>query len=623
MRISRIKINNFKSFGNQHNHILMSSDVMAIIGKNGSGKTNVLEALRGLQFFAEESHKTLSASNYYQRDGKVSIVFDIDITSDDYLELTSTLGELSPKQENLRFDFFKFNDWGYFMSFQNITEDGCWTEDSIFSKILPSDTKSVDIFSKLLTVAKSDKARYSGNDKNIHDSLVYWAEHWFALHSFFDYDWIKNHYRNSIKDTDIDYIREYYNKAMEAFSRIMPHIFIYDDSDSLNDCYKKEDLVRENRKFFKSPSALRNLICALNCNVDTFLQTLESQLLNPTKTAIRDIKLKINKFNEDFNNFYNNRQEKIELSLNFSDQQCCCDIARMDDPVTFKMSERSNGLRWYLAFFAGLRSTQNTSHALILIDEPAVHLHVDAQKEVLKLFDNLAEKGYQVIYTTHNQSMLDINQWERIRAMEKTNNISYIFPLYVSRANISNLETLSPIQQAMGCCLKNTLAPCPDRCNLITEGITDYYYLKAMGTICGIPEDKIPYIIPACSADNVPNICSVLVGWGYPVKILLDNDSEGKKVMNRLQKGFPENFNNGVFFVSENEGDDIEKLISEDDFNKFKIVNAKGKLAKTTTALGFMTAVLSRKHIVSDETLENFKNLFCKLDFLKKEDKHA
>ena len=185
-------------------------------------------------------------------------------------------------------------------------------------------------------------------------------------------------------------------------------------------------------------------------------------------------------------------------------------------------------------FFAALKSANACKNALVLIDEPAIYLHVDAQKEVLKLFDKLKANGVQVIYTTHSPSMLKINSWESIKLVEKEDNITKIFSPTTSRSGQKHLETLSPIQQAMGCTLNNTIAPQREKLNLVVEGITDYYYIKAMFQICKV-EDK-PYVIPACSADNIPNIVSIFIGWGYEYNVLLDRDNKGKCVLQKLKE---------------------------------------------------------------------------------------
>ena len=50
MKISKITINNFKSIGEDKNRIRLESGVTALIGKNESGKSNVLDVISAITF---------------------------------------------------------------------------------------------------------------------------------------------------------------------------------------------------------------------------------------------------------------------------------------------------------------------------------------------------------------------------------------------------------------------------------------------------------------------------------------------------------------------------------------------------------------------------------------------
>lgn len=47
MFVSEITINNYKSLSNEKNRLFLQRDVTALIGKNESGKSNVLNAMNG------------------------------------------------------------------------------------------------------------------------------------------------------------------------------------------------------------------------------------------------------------------------------------------------------------------------------------------------------------------------------------------------------------------------------------------------------------------------------------------------------------------------------------------------------------------------------------------------
>ena len=50
MKIKSIIISNYKSLGEERNVLLLEDNITALIGKNDSGKSNILEALGNISF---------------------------------------------------------------------------------------------------------------------------------------------------------------------------------------------------------------------------------------------------------------------------------------------------------------------------------------------------------------------------------------------------------------------------------------------------------------------------------------------------------------------------------------------------------------------------------------------
>lgn len=147
------------------------------------------------------------------------------------------------------------------------------------------------------------------------------------------------------------------------------------------------------------------------------------------------------------------------------------------------LSERSNGLRWYLETFIDAQANDIAGRNVIyLLDEPGASLHVNAQRELLSLFQHLSEKGNQVVYTTHSPYMLDLQTdgVHRIRAVVKNSEgYTYIYKTaYDARISPdSQQDTLAPIINAIGMNLNDTFGPAKDKLNIVTEGMSDYIYL--------------------------------------------------------------------------------------------------------------------------------------------------
>lgn len=111
---------------------------------------------------------------------------------------------------------------------------------------------------------------------------------------------------------------------------------------------------------------------------------------------------------------------------------------------------------------------------LFMFDEPGVHLHVNAQKELLKLFEDLTNKGHQVVYATHSPSMIDGENVLNVRVAEKSDDGHTLIykNCYDQRlSSESKMETLSPLIKAIGADMKLNLGPQYSKIYILTEGI--------------------------------------------------------------------------------------------------------------------------------------------------------
>ena len=61
-----------------------------------------------------------------------------------------------------------------------------------------------------------------------------------------------------------------------------------------------------------------------------------------------------------------------------------------------------------------VESEEGHKDAILLLDEPGLHLHPTAQQELIAFFEKLAEKN-QLIYTTHSPFLIDGEHLHRVR----------------------------------------------------------------------------------------------------------------------------------------------------------------------------------------------------------------
>lgn len=189
-------------------------------------------------------------------------------------------------------------------------------------------------------------------------------------------------------------------------------------------------------------------------------------------------------------------------------------------------------MRWYLETLVDAQANNLPNRNVVyLLDEPGTSLHVNAQRELLNLFEHLADQGNQVVYTTHSPYMqnTEVEGVHRIRAVVKsTDCFSYIYKTAYDARILpeSQQDTLTPIIAALGMNLQSTFGPALNKVNIVAEGMSDYIYLCTMAKQLGVDLEKYA-IIPSVGATNCVNICAILHGWGCKYIALFDFDKKG------------------------------------------------------------------------------------------------
>ena len=238
-------------------------------------------------------------------------------------------------------------------------------------------------------------------------------------------------------------------------------------------------------------------------------------------------------------------QEKLEVEFIVEQDNLLFHITGKEGHYG-KISERSEGLRWFLSFCLSYGSSNNPSHRItLLLDEPGLHLHASAQKDLLELFESVAQNS-QIIYTTHSPFMINKNYPERIRGIIKLESPK---GTTVDNKPYQSIKgcCYEPIRSSIGLTLGNSLFI--GGSNLIVEGIADQIILTAFSRFLARRNEQ-PFIdlqkiciTPAGSADNVPYYAYLCSTEDMKSVVLLDNDTEGDKAFNRIGKDkvFPPN----------------------------------------------------------------------------------
>ena len=133
-----------------------------------------------------------------------------------------------------------------------------------------------------------------------------------------------------------------------------------------------------------------------------------------------------------------------------------------------KLSMRSQGLRDAISLFVNLMSMPKNS--IILLDDPGVHLHSSAQKDVLKMMKELSHNR-QIFFSTHSSSMIDRNNLSTVKLVVKD---------HVEGTKLnekfykSNFDIFEPIRTSIGMTLSDSLFT--SQKNLLVEGLSDFIH---------------------------------------------------------------------------------------------------------------------------------------------------
>lgn len=571
MRITGIKIDNFKSFGDKNNLIRFDSeDTIGLIGKNESGKSNTLLALKDIKFFDNSMRQDLFSKVNRINNKEVKISVNILFEDKDIREEYRNIEE-----RESRIEFF-VKDTSLYTCF-----------DGFLKNVICADTELKNLSDEICRMPATNQIQ-----ANIFKDKVKKYDTTFIKFTNYESILSLNENRNSILNKFKEKIQEKY----EYFKSILPSIICFENDMVLKNRYSIEDIRKNN-----DTKGLEILLQAIEYSKNDLIE-----LLTITDSAVRkQLEIKLNKKLENFNIEFNNYYKTNKINLLFDMDSGIINFVVEDDILEdgtsiTNLSERSDGLKWYISMFLQLYSSKKThKYSLILLDEPGTSLHVIAQKKLLEL---LMQKGdYQIIYTTHSPFMIDIKNLESIRLVGKTK-----FTEIKNGLNSRNKETLTPILNAIGSSLNYNFGPQQNKLNLVVEGITDYLYITSVLEYFKVDEKLRPYILPCIGASSENRIVTILIGWGYNYKCLLDSDKPGRDEKKRLEK-VVDNMDEHVYFISDVEGKTIESLLSD------KIKNSLKNKEKTLMAKEFNSKILKNEIILDEETEENFKKLFTKI----------
>lgn len=595
MKLISCKINNYKSIGEEKN-IIYLNDLTIILGKNESGKSNVIEAIGGIDCVGYTKEKFFESKNKKNnKDISMELVFK---TSENDIETSNYKNDIIV---NIDSEYICRIDEGFgdfILNKKDIKERYERIKNFLENKNLPiNQTDNVSIYRKIL-----DRL-----DKIENQIFVYPA----GYNSFF------TKLRQSGNPDLIEFcelIEDLDNKLESIYSDFPQFIMV--SNESIKSTYSISEYDKEME--FEEYSILYQFLDLAKIDFKELRNVMESKDTSYIMNKQIEYNDLIRKnFTDKFNSFYSQEIVDMEIMISFNSLNI---LVKTNGPF-LNYSERSNGLKWYVNIFIQLlfNSKSNLTNNVILLDEPGVFLHPLAQKELANLFNDLSKTENQIIYSTHSPFMIDYNELHNIRAIEKDEDgFSLIYNKITEfpRKSKNKRETITPLINAMGYNVSLAIGPNCSNKNIIVEGITDYFYINSYITQ---KKPKKDYnIICSVGADNIPAISSILYGWGCDFAIILDHDSKGRSVYDKI-KGTQQPYLDKIVFADASEYNKNTKFEIEDNFDEIDKKNLGLNLKeykdnKYYYAMTCYEQVKNNEYFLSNVTIQKFDNIFKKIN---------
>jgi hypothetical protein len=238
--------------------------------------------------------------------------------------------------------------------------------------------------------------------------------------------------------------------------------------------------------------------------------------------------------------------DQHRLELDIDGDYLVLQVSDGHSPFPVPFGERSKGFQWFFSFYLTFLVESRKAHkdAVLLLDEPGVHLHPSLQARLVSFLERISETN-QVLYTTHLPFMIDGDHFERVRTVHLSGSLPQKAVVSDDLSTPIDRDTLFPLQAALGHSLAQGLFLA--RWNLIVEGMTEFWLLRALHSCLATLGDEDALhrgiaILPAGRVALIAPLGSIILASGErseaKMLVLLNSDNEGRDAARRLENVF-------------------------------------------------------------------------------------
>lgn len=495
MKIKRITIKNFRTFKDLV-ALDFEENYTVLVGKNGVGKTSILEAINlATSFSFTESKIKTDDFNLDTEPIEIEIEFDnyFFLKIADWIKLPSKKIKFVAKYRDRSSPGKAFST---IFTTKHIVIPECYQK---YDELKPALASTQYVPLKVQFNSDTGNYEYWVKSKNKFNELQE------RLLEVYNTDSLDNFPRIFYfsKERDRDLKPGYFT----TFQKIL---------DELNWRFFKDYKTSEREEFINRWEGIYKFI------IDKVNDPKQKKIISPLKDKVKEF------LGEKFSN--------LEISL-FNLKQPFTEaffaLRKEKDDKIITLSRMASGELMIIAYFLlKLTSKLSKEEIIFLIDDPELHLHPQLQ---YKLFNEIKSSQFQHILTTHSDIFIDLGNWKTIKRLTENGiypNTELLEKKYGKCINLEkelrkHLDDIKTLCQDKNIFRRedNEILFC-EKC-LLVEGPKDKYGLLALASKKNYDWSKLT-IRYCASKENIHFYQTICLAYGIDFFVVYDQDEKGK-----------------------------------------------------------------------------------------------
>lgn len=525
MDLNYVKLNGFKRF--EKATLNTSGKIIALLGANEAGKSSILEALQFLNHdsgFSRDINLTrnkefkdddiiLEASFLLSNEDReaISDIYQSDTVRWFYIKKPVSGQRKFEIKPSLTKDFRYRNQVIKNLEFWTIKDNYAILEtatsliqksQNFINQLKETIKNKVNLSSSLQNNLKTFPNEigkiFDSNKELVPDSLLELEE---SIEKLFEYE--------NTGEPD--------QKVIEILKERIPKFLLFtEQARNLTSNFNLATLDKQ-----PSNQALLNLLKLADLDINNL-----AKIINNFTQLESTIKKANKKISEIYKGKWSQSQVKPILNVNASILRVFIENDELD---AFEINHRSDGLRQFIALINFLE-IEHAQQPILLIDEAELHLHYDAQADLINIFTE-QKFASKIIYTTHSVGCLPEDLGTGVKLVlpedqEERSTIKNHFWVKDHRPGVL------PLLFGMGASQLSFMAI---RECVFVEGATDMLLLPTLFRQA-IQKDYLGFQIVQGVAMTAQANFGLLLNHAPKVAFLVDNDKEGIKYEKQLKK---------------------------------------------------------------------------------------